>query len=167
MAETLAHGPYAEFALLLIISAVAGAIAVRLRQPVLIAYIVVGILVGPAVFGIVKAHDQVALLAEIGVKMSDPFGDDEVDFNVDAFMKSTYNNAVDFLIEDRALHAHGLPQAMQNPLSRSSPSNLRRWNTVPLPKSPLAMDSLDEDASEGAEAATAVAGAEAGKKELL
>jgi len=67
MADALAHGPYAEFALLLIISAVAGAVAVRLRQPVLIAYIVVGILVGPAVFGIVKAHDQVALLAEIGV----------------------------------------------------------------------------------------------------
>ena len=67
MEEMLAHGPYAEFALLLIISAVAGAIAVRLRQPVLIAYIVVGILVGPAVFGIVKAHEQVALLAEIGV----------------------------------------------------------------------------------------------------
>ncbi|MBP8217962.1 MAG: cation:proton antiporter, partial [Thauera sp.] len=67
MADLLAHGPYAEFALLLIISAVAGAVAVRLRQPVLIAYIVVGILVGPAVFGIVRAHDQVALLAEIGV----------------------------------------------------------------------------------------------------
>jgi len=67
MADMLAHGPYAEFALLLIISAVAGAVAVRLRQPVLIAYIVVGILVGPAVFGIVKAHDEVALLAEIGV----------------------------------------------------------------------------------------------------
>ena len=67
MADLLAHGPYSEFALLLIISAVAGAVAVRLRQPVLIAYIVVGILVGPAVFGIVRAHDQVALLAEIGV----------------------------------------------------------------------------------------------------
>ncbi|HHW64317.1 MAG TPA: cation:proton antiporter [Rhodocyclaceae bacterium] len=67
MAEILAHGPYAEFALLLIISAVAGAVAVRLRQPVLIAYIIVGILVGPAVLGIVRAHDQVALLAEIGV----------------------------------------------------------------------------------------------------
>ena len=67
MQEMMTHGPYAEFAQLLLISAVAGAIAVRLRQPVLIAYIVVGILVGPAVFGIVKAHDQIALLSEIGV----------------------------------------------------------------------------------------------------
>ncbi|AVR89397.1 cation:proton antiporter [Thauera aromatica] len=67
MEQLLSHGPYAEFALLLAISAVAGAIAVRLRQPVLIAYIVVGILVGPAGFGLVRAHEQVALLAEIGV----------------------------------------------------------------------------------------------------
>ena len=62
MEAFLSHGPYAEFALLLI-SAVAGAVAVRLRQPVLIAYIVVG----PALLGIVNAQEEVALLAEIGV----------------------------------------------------------------------------------------------------
>ena len=39
------HGPFAEFALLLLVSAVAGAISVRLRQPVLIA----GFLVYPGV----------------------------------------------------------------------------------------------------------------------
>ncbi|PTU73745.1 cation:proton antiporter [Pseudomonas mangrovi] len=61
------HGPFAEFALLLLVSAVAGAISVRLRQPVLIAYIVVGIVVGPAVLGLVTAHDHISLLAEIGV----------------------------------------------------------------------------------------------------
>lgn len=61
------HGPFGEFALLLLIAAIAGAVAVRLRQPVLIAYIVVGILVGPAAFGLVQAHDQINLLAEIGV----------------------------------------------------------------------------------------------------
>jgi Kef-type K+ transport system membrane component KefB len=61
------HGPYGEFAILLIISALVGSIAVRLRQPVLIAYIMVGILVGPVVLGLVKAHDHISLLAEIGV----------------------------------------------------------------------------------------------------
>jgi Kef-type K+ transport system membrane component KefB len=60
-------GPFAELALLLGITAIAGAIATRLRQPVLIAYIVVGILAGPAVFGIVTSHEQVALLAQVGV----------------------------------------------------------------------------------------------------
>jgi len=44
-----------------------GALCVRLRQPVLIAYIVIGIALGPAGLGLVKAHDQVALLAQIGV----------------------------------------------------------------------------------------------------
>jgi Kef-type K+ transport system membrane component KefB len=61
------QAPFGEFALLLVISALAGAIAVRLRQPVLIAYIVVGIAVGPAGFGLVQAHDQITLLAQIGV----------------------------------------------------------------------------------------------------
>lgn len=58
---------YQEFALLLMVSAVIGAIAVRLRQPLLVAYIVVGIVVGPAVFGWVGAHDQIDLLAQIGI----------------------------------------------------------------------------------------------------
>jgi Kef-type K+ transport system membrane component KefB len=61
------HDAFSEFALILLISAVAGAIAVRLRQPVLIAYIVVGILVSPAVLGLVSAHDQIDLLAQVGV----------------------------------------------------------------------------------------------------
>lgn len=62
-------GPFAELALLLGITAIAGAIATRLRQPVLIAYIAVGILAGPAVFGIVQSHAQVALLAQVGVSV--------------------------------------------------------------------------------------------------
>ena len=49
--------PFAELAALLVIAAVVAAIAVRLRQPVLIAYIVVGIAVGPAGFDLVKSHD--------------------------------------------------------------------------------------------------------------
>ncbi len=61
------HGPFTEFALLLLICALAGAAFVRLRQPVLIAYIVVGIAVGPAGFGLVSAHDQIDLLAQVGV----------------------------------------------------------------------------------------------------
>ena len=60
-------GPFTEIALLLLIAAGVGALFVRLRQPVLIAYIVVGIAVGPAGFGVVQAHDQIDLLAQIGV----------------------------------------------------------------------------------------------------
>jgi Kef-type K+ transport system membrane component KefB len=61
------HAPFAEFALLLLVSALAGALFVRLRQPVLVAYVVVGIALGPALFGLVRAHDQIDLLAQIGV----------------------------------------------------------------------------------------------------
>lgn len=61
------HQVFTEFSLLLIISAFAGMITLWLKQPVLIAYIVVGILVGPAGLGLVSAHSQVDLLAQVGV----------------------------------------------------------------------------------------------------
>ena len=61
------HEPFAEIALLLLIAAFAGAISVKLRQPVLIAYIVAGIAVGPAGLGLVHSHDQIDLLAQVGV----------------------------------------------------------------------------------------------------
>ncbi|MEW6727993.1 MAG: cation:proton antiporter family protein [Pseudomonadota bacterium] len=59
--------PFAELALLLVITAVVGALALRLRQPMLIAFIAVGILVGPAGLELVRAHDQIDLLAQVGV----------------------------------------------------------------------------------------------------
>jgi len=58
--------PFTEFALLLLLCALTGAVFVRLRQPALIAYLVVGIAAGPAVFGLVTALDQIALLAQVG-----------------------------------------------------------------------------------------------------
>jgi len=61
------HGVFGEFALLLLMSAGAGAVSLWLRQPVLIAYIVIGIVAGPAVLGVVTAHDQIDLLAQVGV----------------------------------------------------------------------------------------------------
>jgi Kef-type K+ transport system membrane component KefB len=61
------HSVFSEFALLLLMAAIAGAVALRLRQPVLVAYIVIGIVAGPAVLGLVSAHDQIDLLAQVGV----------------------------------------------------------------------------------------------------
>ncbi len=58
---------FSEFALLLLVSAAAGAVTMWLRQPVLIAYILVGIFTGPAVLGLVSAQDQIDLLAQVGV----------------------------------------------------------------------------------------------------
>ncbi|MDO9025281.1 cation:proton antiporter family protein [Zwartia sp.] len=61
------HQVFTEIALILIVSTIAGAIGLRLRQPVLIAYIVVGILVGPSVLGLVSAHSQIDLLSQVGI----------------------------------------------------------------------------------------------------
>lgn len=65
--EKLATGPFGELALLLGLTTLAGLVAVRLRQPVLIAYLAVGIQAGPAGWGLVTAYEEIALLAEIGV----------------------------------------------------------------------------------------------------
>lgn len=58
---------FAEIALLLLACALAGALFVRLRQPALVAYIVVGILAGPSALHLVSAHDPIDLLAQVGV----------------------------------------------------------------------------------------------------
>jgi len=60
---------FTEIAVLLLMAAVIGAIAVRLRQPLIVAFIVVGILVGPSVLGWVSADDQVDLLAKLGIAL--------------------------------------------------------------------------------------------------
>ena len=56
-------------AVLLLLAAVVGALAVRLRQPLIVAFIAVGILVGPSVLGWVSANDQIDLLAKFGITL--------------------------------------------------------------------------------------------------
>lgn len=58
---------YYEFALLLLVSAMVGMVALRLRQPLIVAFIVVGIALGPSGLDWVTAHQEVNLLAQIGV----------------------------------------------------------------------------------------------------
>jgi len=60
---------FTEMAVLLLVAAVIGAIGVRFRQPLIVAFIVVGVLVGPSVFGWVSANDQVDLLAKLGIAL--------------------------------------------------------------------------------------------------
>ena len=60
---------FTEIAVLLLMAAIIGAIAVRLRQPLIVAFIVVDILAGPSVLGWVSANDQVDLLAQLGIAL--------------------------------------------------------------------------------------------------
>lgn len=58
-----------EIALLLLIASVVSALVLRMRQPLIVAYILVGILVGPSVFGIITVRDEVDLLAQMGISI--------------------------------------------------------------------------------------------------
>jgi Kef-type K+ transport system membrane component KefB len=60
---------FTEMAVLLLLAAAVGALGVRLRQPLIVAFIAVGILVGPSVLGWVSANDQVDLLAKLGISL--------------------------------------------------------------------------------------------------
>ena len=60
---------FTEMAVLLLLAAAVGAIGTRLRQPLIVAFIAVGILVGPSALGWVSANDQVDLLAKLGITL--------------------------------------------------------------------------------------------------
>ncbi|MGE4501763.1 MAG: cation:proton antiporter [Thiomicrospira sp.] len=58
---------FLEFSVLLAVSALIGFIAVQLRQPLIVAFIAVGIIVGPSVLGVVTLNAQIDLLAHLGI----------------------------------------------------------------------------------------------------
>ena len=59
--------PFSEIAAVLAVAAGIGALAFWLRQPLIIAFIIVGILLGPAGLNWVHALDQVDLFAKLGI----------------------------------------------------------------------------------------------------
>ncbi|MDZ7749442.1 MAG: cation:proton antiporter [Halofilum sp. (in: g-proteobacteria)] len=58
-----------EISALLALATIAGALALVLRQPLIVAFIAVGIVAGPAGLAWVAAADQVALLARLGIAL--------------------------------------------------------------------------------------------------
>jgi|UniRef100_UPI003783D5E4 Kef-type K+ transport system membrane component KefB len=60
---------FTEIAVLLLISAVAGALGLWLKQPLIVSFIAAGIIMGPSVLGMVSANDQVGLLAGLGISL--------------------------------------------------------------------------------------------------
>lgn len=59
--------PFFELTALLVLAAVIGFIGVLLRQPMIVSFIAVGILAGPSALNIVQSHDNIELLAELGI----------------------------------------------------------------------------------------------------
>ena len=64
------EGVFNQFAILLLVAAVIGFIGTRLKQPLVVSFIAVGILVGPSALGWVDGHEpMMELLAEIGIAL--------------------------------------------------------------------------------------------------
>lgn len=60
---------FIEIALTLLAAAAVGAVGTWLRQPLIVSFIAVGIIVGPAGVGLITRHEQIELLASIGISL--------------------------------------------------------------------------------------------------
>ena len=58
---------FSQIALILLVAAVVGFLANLLRQPLIVAYIFVGVLLGPAFLNLVSSSDEIELLAKLGI----------------------------------------------------------------------------------------------------
>ncbi|WP_111642710.1 cation:proton antiporter [Marinimicrobium alkaliphilum] len=63
----LADNPFLEFSALLLLAAVFGIAARFLKQPLIVAFIALGIIAGPSALDLIYSTDQVHLLAEVGI----------------------------------------------------------------------------------------------------
>ncbi|MDR7129725.1 Kef-type K+ transport system membrane component KefB [Algoriphagus sp. 4150] len=65
----IAEQPFFEFAIILALAALFGIIGKVLKQPLIVMFIALGIVMGPAVLDIVKSKENIHLLAEIGISV--------------------------------------------------------------------------------------------------
>lgn len=63
----ISENPFYEFAIILAFAAILGAIGQLFKQPLIVMFIALGILVGPSFIDIVKSKENILLLAEIGI----------------------------------------------------------------------------------------------------
>ncbi|WP_448517980.1 cation:proton antiporter [Rhodoflexus sp.] len=64
---TIAENPFYEFSLILLLAVLLGALGQFLRQPLVVVFIVLGIIVGPSALDIVKSKANIHLLSDIGI----------------------------------------------------------------------------------------------------
>jgi len=65
--STFASNPFYEFSIILLLAAVIGALGQVLRQPLIVMFIVLGIVVGPSFLDVAQSKDQIHLLARVGI----------------------------------------------------------------------------------------------------
>lgn len=61
------HHALTHLATVLAAAFLGGAVFRKLKQPVLVGYIIVGLILGPSVLGMVQSREEVSLLAELGI----------------------------------------------------------------------------------------------------
>ncbi len=61
------HHTLTQLATVLAAAFLGGAVFRKLKQPVLVGYIIVGLILGPSVLGIVEGQKEISLLAELGI----------------------------------------------------------------------------------------------------
>lgn len=65
----LVENPFYEFTAIMALAILLGAVGQLFRQPLIVMFIALGILVSPSALDIVKSHDNIHLLAEIGISI--------------------------------------------------------------------------------------------------
>jgi Kef-type K+ transport system membrane component KefB/Trk K+ transport system NAD-binding subunit len=61
--------PFVEIAAILSLATVIGIVGQKLRQPLIIMFLITGILAGPSFFGFIQSYHQIELLAHIGIAL--------------------------------------------------------------------------------------------------
>ncbi len=67
--SALVENPFYEFAIILSLAVVFGGIGQFLKQPLIVMFIALGVIVGPSLLDIVKSKENIHLLAEIGISV--------------------------------------------------------------------------------------------------
>lgn len=65
--EWISGSVFNEIAALLVLAAAVGALGLALRQPLVVSFILVGIIAGPSVLNIVRSNEPVELFAQLGI----------------------------------------------------------------------------------------------------
>ncbi|SIS88101.1 cation:proton antiporter [Belliella pelovolcani] len=63
----LSQNPFYEFAIILSLAALLGALGQILKQPLIVMFIALGIVVGPSVLNVAQSKENIHLLAEVGI----------------------------------------------------------------------------------------------------
>ena len=72
-------------------------------------------------------------MRSLAVQLSNPFGNDSVDFDIEKFMKGAYTNAVALLLAERDVCASAAPSQMRCPLLPDGGQGLPRPAPLPPP----------------------------------